>query len=311
MIFTSPSPCAIIPVPPPADKPIRREAMQKPIAVRDTNDPALDLYARLTENQLRSRRDPEKGVFIAESRTVVDLALEAGLTPLSFLMDRSQLNGASRNLAERILSGEWGDIPLYTGEDEILTALTGFSLSRGVMAVMRRPLLPSPEQICAGARRVAVLEDIMDASNVGALIRSAAALGMDAVLVTPRCSDPLLRRAARVSMGTVFQIPWTRIPGIRTDEDGDGWPERGMELLRRMGFQTAAMALSHDTADIRDPRLKDAEKLAVILGTEGTGLRAETVRLADYTVKIPMFHGVDSLNVAAAAAVAFWELNRK
>ena len=285
--------------------------MQKPIAVRDTNDPALDLYARLTENQLRSRRDPEKGVFIAESRTVVDLALEAGLTPLSFLMDRSQLNGASRNLAERILSGEWGDIPLYTGEDEILTALTGFSLSRGVMAVMRRPLLPSPEQICAGARRVAVLEDIMDASNVGALIRSAAALGMDAVLVTPRCSDPLLRRAARVSMGTVFQIPWTRIPGIRTDEDGDGWPERGMELLRRMGFQTAAMALSHDTADIRDPRLKDAEKLAVILGTEGTGLRAETVRLADYTVKIPMFHGVDSLNVAAAAAVAFWELNRK
>ena len=285
--------------------------MQKPITVRDTNDPALDLYARLTENQLRSRRDPEKGVFIAESRTVVDLALEAGLTFLSFLMDRSQMNGASRNLAERILSGEWGDIPLYTGEDEILTALTGFSLSRGVMAVMRRPLLPSPEQICAGARRVAVLEDIMDASNVGALIRSAAALGMDAVLVTPRCSDPLLRRAARVSMGTVFQIPWTRIPGIRTDEDGDGWPERGMELLRRMGFQTAAMALSHDTADIRDPRLKDAEKLAVILGTEGTGLRAETVRLADYTVKIPMFHGVDSLNVAAAAAVAFWELNRK
>lgn len=280
--------------------------MQEPITIRDPNDPALGPYARLTENQLRSRRDPEKGVFIAESRTVVDLALDAGLTPLSFLMDRSQLNGASRDLAERILSGEWGDVPLYTGADEILTALTGFSLSRGVMAVMRRPVLPSPEEICAGARRVAVLEDIMDASNVGALIRSAAALGMDAVLVTPRCSDPLLRRAARVSMGTVFQIPWTRI-----GEDGGGWPGQGMELLRRMGFQTAAMALSHDTADIRDPRLKAAEKLAVILGTEGTGLCPETVLLADYTVKIPMFHGVDSLNVAAAAAVAFWELTGK
>ena len=280
--------------------------MKEPVLIRNPNDPALDPYARLTENQLRSRRDPEKGVFIAESRTVVDLALGAGLTPLSFLMDRSQLTGASRDLAERILSGEWGDVPLYTGEDEALEQLTGFSLSRGVMAVMRRPVLPSPEVICAGARRIAVLEDIMDAANVGALIRSAAALGMDAVLVTPRCSDPLLRRAARVSMGTVFQIPWTRI-----GEVGDDWPGRGMEILRQMGFRTAAMALSRDTADIRDPRLKAAEKLAVILGTEGTGLGPETVRLADFTVKIPMFHGVDSLNVAAAAAVAFWELNRK
>ena len=280
--------------------------MEAPIEITDLTDPTLAPYAGMTENQLRSRRDPEKGVFIAESRTVAELALKAGLTPLSFLMDRSQLSGASRDLAGRILTGEYGAVPLYTGADEVLAALTGFTLSRGVMAVMRRPRLLPPEEVCAGARRIAVLEDIMDSANVGAIFRCAAALGMDAVLVTPRCSDPLLRRAARVSMGTVFQIPWTRIG----TEDGD-WPEGGMETLSRMGFQTAAMALSRDTADIRDPRLKAADRLALILGTEGTGLTEETVRRADFTVKIPMFHGVDSLNVAAAAAVAFWEVARE
>ena len=279
--------------------------MAELVEIRDLDDPALDPYARLTERQLRSRRDPDRGIFVAESRTVVELALGAGTVPLSFLMDGSQLRGASRDLAARILAGEWGDVPLYTAPDEVLERLTGFSLSRGVLSVMRRPPLPSVEEVLEGARRIAVLEDIMDAANVGALIRSAAALGMDAVLVTPRCSDPLLRRAARVSMGTVFQIPWTRIG----EEDAD-WPARGMAMLKEKGFQTAAMALSRDTADIRDPRLKRAEKLAVILGTEGTGLTEETVRAADFTVKIPMFHGVDSLNVAAAAAVAFWELRR-
>ena len=277
--------------------------MSRIVAITDLSDPALDPYARLTERQLRSRRDPEKGVFIAESRTVVGLALEAGYEPVSFLMDRSQLYGASRDLAEQILSDRYGDVPLYTAADETLEQLTGFSLSRGVLAVMRRPVLRTMEQVCAGARRIAVLEDIMDAANVGAVIRSAAALGMDAVLVTPGCSDPLLRRAARVSMGTVFQIPWTVVG--REPED---WPEKGMAKLRALGFQTAAMALSPDASDLRDERLKQADRLAVILGTEGTGLKPETVRAADYTVRIPMFHGVDSLNVAAASAVAFWEL---
>ena len=277
--------------------------MSRITEITDIADPALDMYARLTERQLHPKH--ARGYFVAESRTVVTLALAAGIEPVSFLMDKSQLSGASADLAREILADRWGDVPLYTAEDRVLESLTGFALSRGVLAVMRRPILPTVGEVCRGARRIAVLEDIMDSSNVGAIIRSAAALGMDAVLVTPRCSDPLLRRAARVSMGTVFQIPWTVIGASPED-----WPGRGMELLSDLGFRTAAMALSHDTVGIADPRLKEAGRLAMILGTEGTGLSSETVRLADWTVKIPMFHGVDSLNVAAASAVAFWEVCR-
>ena len=281
--------------------------MKHPIVITDFSDPALDPYARLTERQLSPKRKSASSpsLFVAESRTVVELALEAGCEPASFLMDRSQLEGASRDLAARILSGAYGDVPLYTGEDKILGMLTGYSLSRGVLSVMRRPVLPAAEEILGNARRIAVLEDITDASNVGAIIRSAAALGMDAVLVTPRCSDPLLRRSARVSMGTVFQIPWTVIG----KEPGD-WPRCGMDLLRSFGFRTAAAVLSDRSVDIRDERLKTADRLAVLLGTEGAGLAEETVGLADYAVKIPMFHGVDSLNVAAASAVIFWEICR-
>ena len=271
------------------------------IEITDILDPALDPYARLTENQLRSRRAPDKGTFIAESKTVVTLALDAGYTPLSLLMERHQLTGPAADVVQRC-----GDIPVYTADNALLEQLTGFALSRGVLAVMRRPVLPTVEEVCAGAKRIAVLEDIMDAANVGAIFRSAAALGMDAVLVTPRCSDPLLRRAARVSMGTVFQIPWTYI-----GTDSSDWPENGMKKLRELGFSTASMALSHNTVSIGDPRLKTAEKLAVLLGTEGTGLSEETIRSSDFTVKIPMFHGVDSLNVAAASAVAFWEICRE
>jgi len=271
------------------------------IEITDLQNPLLDPYARLTENQLRSRRNPDKGIFIAESKTVVSLALDAGYTPLSMLMERGQLLGGAKDLADRC-----GDIPIYTADNGILEQLTGFSLSRGVLAVMRRPVLPTVEEVCRNARRLAVLENIMDAANVGAIIRSAAALGMDAVLVTPRCSDPLLRRAARVSMGTVFQIPWTYI-----GEDAGDWPERGMAQLHAMGFRTAAMALSRDTVSIGDRCLKQAERLAVLLGTEGTGLTPETIAASDYTVKIPMYHGVDSLNVAAASAVAFWEICRE
>ena len=271
------------------------------IEITDFADPALDPYARLTENQLRSRQHPENGIFIAESKTVVTLALDAGYTPVSLLMEKSQLYGQAAALADRC-----GDIPIYTADSDLLAHLTGFALSRGVLAVMKRPVLPTVEEVCKNARRIAVLENITDASNVGAIIRSAAALGMDAVLVTPRCSDPLLRRAARVSMGTVFQIPWTYI-----GSDGSDWPEKGMAQLRELGFRTASMALSHDTVTISDPCLKKAERLAILLGTEGTGLTDETIRLSDYTVKIPMFHGVDSLNVAAASAVAFWEICRE
>ena len=272
------------------------------IEITDLQSPALDPYARLTENQLRARRTPEKGIFIAESKTVVTLALDAGYIPLSFLIEGGQLTGASADLVCRIAE-TYGDIPIYTADNAFLEQLTGFSLSRGVLAVMRRPVLPTVEEVCSHARRIAVLENIMDAANVGAIIRSAAALGMDAVLVTPQCSDPLLRRAARVSMGTVFQIPWTYI-----GKDAGDWPGRGMEKLRSLGFRTASMALSHDTVSIGDSCLKKEEKLAVLLGTEGTGLTEETIAASDYTVKIPMFHGVDSLNVAAASAVAFWEI---
>lgn len=276
--------------------------MPNVIEIKDINDPFLDPYARMTENQLKSRIAPEKGVFIAESKTVVSLAMDAGYEPISVLMERFQLNGPAKELASRL--GE--NVPIYTADSDILQSLTGFKLSRGVFAVMKRPVLPSVKEICQNAKKIAVLENIVDSTNMGAIIRSAAALGIDAVLVTRGCCDPLLRRAARVSMGTVFQIPWTYIGDSDTD-----WPGKGLDLLHSLGFTTVAMALSGNTVNINDECLKREERLAVILGTEGTGLCDETINACDFTAKIPMYHGVDSLNVAAASAVAFWEISDK
>ena len=271
------------------------------IEVADITAPELDVFARLTEAQLRNRLEPEKGIFIAESPKVIARALDAGYQPLSLLMEGRHIAGQAKDIIARC-----GEIPVYTASRETLAALTGYALTRGVLCAMRRPRLPSVEELCADARRVAVLEGIVDVTNVGAIFRSAAALHMDAVLLTPTCCDPLCRRAARVSMGTVFQIPWTRIG----EEPGD-WPHPGLDRLRALGFRTAAMALREDTVSIEDPRLMAEEKLAIVLGTEGDGLADETIADCDDTVCIPMSHGVDSLNVAAASAVAFWQLRAR
>ena len=268
------------------------------IKITDIAAPELDVFARLTEAQLRNRLEPEKGVFIAESPKVIGRALDAGYEPVSLLMEPRHIDGQGRDIIARCEG-----IPVYTASREILEGLTGYALTRGVLCAMRRPPLPSVEAVCANARRVAVLEGILDSTNVGAIFRSAAALNIDAVLVTPTGGDPLYRRAVRVSMGTVFQVPWTRI-GSEPSE----WPEPGLERLRKLGFQTAAMALSDDSVSIDDPRLAAEEKLAIVLGTEGDGLAERTIAECDYTVRIPMAHQVDSLNVAAASAVAFWEL---
>ena len=268
------------------------------IKITDIAAPELDVFARLTEAQLRNRLEPEKGVFIAESPKVIGRALDAGYEPVSLLMEPRHIDGQGRDIIARCEG-----IPVYTASREILEGLTGYALTRGVLCAMRRPPLPSVEDVCANARRVAVLEGIVDSTNVGAIFRSAAALNIDAVLVTPTCGDPLYRRAVRVSMGTVFQVPWTRI-GSEPSE----WPEPGLERLRKLGFQTAARALSDDSVSIDDPRLAAEEKLAIVLGTEGDGLAERTIAECDYTVRIPMAHQVDSLNVAAASAVAFWEL---
>ena len=249
------------------------------IEVTDLDAPELDVYARLTQAQLRSRREPEKGIFIAESPKVIGHALDAGCVPLSLLMERRQLEGQGRDLVERC-----GQVPVYTGDRAVLAGLTGYELTRGILCAMRRPRLPSVEELCARASRVAVLEGIVDPTNVGAIFRSAAALHMDAVLVTPTCCDPLSRRAVRVSMGTLFQIPWTFL---------------------------GTMALDSTALSIEDPRLRAAEKLAILLGTEGDGLAPRTIAQCDFTVCIPMARGVDSLNVAAASAVAFWELRAR
>ena len=264
------------------------------IEVTDLAAPELDVYARLTEAQLRNRLEPDKGVFIAESPKVIATALDAGYEPLSLLMERRHIEGDAQPILARC-----GGIPVYTAERETLARLTGFELTRGVLCAMRRPRLLSVEEVCARARRVAVLEGIVDHTNVGAIFRSAAALGIDAVLVTPTCCDPFYRRAVRVSMGTVFQVPWTYLP--------EGWPQ----TLRALGFTTAAMALCDASLPIYAPQLKRADRLAVVLGTEGDGLSQRTIAACDYTVKIPMAHGVDSLNVAAASAVAFWQLRTK
>lgn len=260
--------------------------------ITDFNDPALDLYARLTENQLLSRADPANAVFIAESPLVIERALDAGCVPVSVLMEKKLIEGRARELLARC-----GDVPVYAAELPVLIQLTGFHLTRGMLCAMRRPALPTAEELCRRARRVAVLENVMNPTNLGAIFRSAAALGVDAVLLTNEGSDPLYRRAVRVSMGTVFQVPWSYLPA------GD-W----QGLLHGLGFQTAAMALRDDSLSVSDPRLPGIEKLAVVLGTEGDGLAASTIAACDYTVRIPMSHGVDSLNVAAASAVAFYAL---
>lgn len=274
--------------------------MPNVIEITDFTAPELDPYARLTERELMNRFDPANGLFIAESPNVIERALDAGFAPVSLLMERKHVDGQARHIVSRC-----GEIPVYTAELPVLTQLTGFQLTRGVLCAMRRRPLSDAGTICKNARRVAVLEDIMNPTNLGAIFRSAAALSMDAVLLTPGCCDPLYRRAVRVSMGTVFQIPWAFLG----DEMAD-WPEKGMQTLRALGFQTAAMALCDDSISIKDARLASAEKLAIVLGTEGDGLKQHTIAACDYTVKIPMSHGVDSLNVAAASAVAFWELGQ-
>ena len=271
------------------------------IEITDFSAPELDAFARLTEAQLRNRLEPEKGIFIAESPKVIRRALKAGYEPVSMLTERKHLEGQAKELLELL-----GDIPVYTADDDLLENLTGYALTRGVLCAMRRKPLPSVEDLCRNARRVAVLESIVDSTNVGAIFRSAAALGIDAVLVTPTCGDPLYRRAVRVSMGTVFQVPWTRIGEIPAD-----WPEQGLQRLKAMGFQTAAMALSDDSISVEDPKLCGVEKLAIVLGTEGDGLSAKTIANCDHVVRIPMREEVDSLNVAAASAVAFWELRAR
>ena len=264
------------------------------IEIHDFSDPALDVYARLTENQLLNRADPDNALFVAESPLVIGRALDAGCEPVSFLMERQHTQGKGREILARCCQ----DIPVYTADESVLTQLTGFHLTRGMLCAMRRPKLQSVEDVCRDARRVVVLENVMNPTNIGAIFRSAAALGMDAVLLTSAGSDPLYRRAIRVSMGTVFQVPWTYLP--------DGWHN----FLHGLGFRTAAMALRDDSLSIADPRLTAEEKLAVVLGTEGDGLANDTIEHCDYTVRIPMSHGVDSLNVAAASAVAFYQLGK-
>lgn len=271
------------------------------IEITDFHAPELDPYARLTQNQLRNRLEPEKGIFIAESPKVIDRALDVGYKPVSLLMERKQITGPAAGILSRC-----GDAPVYTADREMLAELTGFELTRGVLCAFHRPAPRPVEELCKNARRVAVLEGIVDSTNVGAIFRSAAALNMDAVLINPSCCDPLCRRAVRVSMGTVFQVPWGQLGETPAD-----WPEKGMDILHSLGFKTAAMALSDRSVSIDDEQLAKEPKLAIVLGTEGDGLAAGTIASCDYTVKIPMSHGVDSLNVAAASAVAFWQLGRQ
>lgn len=275
--------------------------MSNIIEINDFNAPELDVYARLTENQLINRHEPEKGMFIAESPKVIERALDAGCIPVSLLLEKKHIEGQAKDIIERC-----GNIPVYTAEFDLLTKLTGFELTRGALCAMYRPQLPSIENVCKNAKRIAILENVMNPTNVGAIFRSAAALNMDAVLLTPACSNPLYRRAIRVSMGTVFQIPWTFIGNKSEDR-----ATQGINKLHELGFKTAAMALCEESVSIDDPELMSEDKLAIILGTEGDGLATSTIADCDYTVCIPMSHGVDSLNVAAASAVAFWQLGNK
>ncbi len=266
--------------------------------ISDLNFPGADLFACLSNNKLRTAFEEKNGIFIAESPNVISRAISAGYEPVSFFTTKKHLAGDAKFLVEK-----YPDLPFFTGDDYLLEQIAGFKLTRGVMGAFRRKSLPSVESVCKNARRIAVLEDICDATNLGAIFRSAAALDLDALLITPSCCDPLCRRSARVSMGNVFLIPWTRIGRILGD-----WPKSGIEELKSLGFKTVALALRDDSYSLEDKGLKNQEKLALILGTEGTGLSDQTISLSDFTVKIPMRPGVDSLNVAAAAAVAFWEL---
>ena len=275
--------------------------MANVIEITDFSAPELDVYARLTEAQLLNRFEPAKGMFIAESPKVIHRALDAGYQPVSLLMERKDIDGSAREILERCPK-----IPVFTADEDLLCKLTGYHLTRGVLCAMRRPALPEVESVLEGKRRIVILENVQNPTNVGAIFRSAAALGMEAVLLTPGCSNPLYRRSARVSMGTVFQVPWTYIGSETAD-----WPGNGMELLKKLGFRTATMALSDNSVSIDDPQLMAEEKLAILLGSEGDGLGSDTIASCDYTVKIPMYHGVDSLNVAAASAVAFWQLRAK
>ena len=268
------------------------------IEITNFEFPELDVYARLNESQLLHFNEPNPGIFTAESPKVIERALNAGYHPISFLIEKKEIGAQAEEIFSR-----WESVPVYTAEFDVLKQLTGFGLTRGMLCAMERLSLKSVEEVCKNARRIAVLENVVNPTNVGAIFRSAAALNMDAVLLTPACSDPLYRRAARVSMGTVFQVPWTFF-----DKKKVSWPDGGIQLLKEMGFQTAAMALTDDSVSIDDKNLMAEEKLAIVLGTEGEGLAKHTIATCDYTVKIPMMHGVDSLNVAAASAVAFWQL---
>lgn len=281
---------------------INEKIIQNMIEITDFDAPELDVYARLTEAQLLNKDHPEDGLFIAESPKVISRALDGGYEPVSVLVEKKQVLEDAETIA---VLGKCGNVPVYTAEFEVLTKLTGFKLTRGMLCAMKRRRLPGLQEICNGCDRIAVLENVMNPTNVGAIFRSAAALHMDAVILTGGCSSPLYRRASRVSMGTVFQIPWTFV------DNSVIWPEEGMKILRELGFKTAAMALKEDSASIDDPELMKEDKLAVILGTEGDGLAPETIADCDYTVMIPMSHGVDSLNVAAASAVAFWQLGKR
>ena len=274
--------------------------MNNIIEINDITAPELDVYARTSEVQLLRYYEPEPGLFIAESPKVIERALKAGYEPLSFLVEHKDLEAEAKQILER-----YPEIPVYTAEYDVLVGMTGYALARGMLCAMKRRRLPSVEGICQNTSRIAIQENVVNPTNIGAIFRSAAALHMDAVLLTSGCSDPLYRRAARVSMGTIFQIPWTYF------DKKSSWPEEGMKSIQNLGFKTVAMALRDDSFSIDDPKLLAEEKLAIVLGTEGDGLASQTIADCDYTVKIPMSHGVDSLNVAAASAVAFWELGRK
>ena len=263
------------------------------IEINSLSHPGVEVFSTLTEAQLRNRLEPQKGIFIAESPKVIHVALNAGYEPLALLCERKHIEGDAASLIERC-----GDIPIYTGERELLASLTGYTLTRGVLCAMRRPVPKSVEEVCQGAKRIAVIDGVVDTTNIGAIFRSAAALGIDAVLLTPSSCDPLNRRAVRVSMGSVFLLPWT-------------WLEAPISSLRTLGFRTAAMALSDNSVPIDHPSLKDEQQLAIVLGTEGDGLSTQVIEATDYVVRIPMWHEVDSLNVAAASAVAFWELRAR